>query len=173
LLKSGWRSFKNDFGQLEESLSMTKDEVDAEIKLASEQAADNSRWQQRIEFAESREHRIRHAGEMIESREHRIRHVNEIEENKLHRSEQTAVLVQTNTMLVQNHVNEDGNDNPNSVIQIRVNKIHKCIRTSQDQIVGKSLVVRLYMELANCAKETLRWDRIVVLRAPEVFRVGK
>jgi hypothetical protein len=106
---------------------MAKDEVDAETKLASEQAADKSRLQQRIES--------------VENREHRIRHVNEIEENKLHRSEQTAVLVQTNTMLVQKHVNEDGNDNPNFVIQIRVNKIHQCIRTSQDQIAGKCLIV--------------------------------
>jgi hypothetical protein len=119
---------------------MAKDEVDAEIKLASEQAADNSRWQQRIEFIESREHRIRHVGEMIESREHRNRHINEIEENKLHRSEQTAVLVQTNTMLVQKHVNEDGNDNPNLFIQIRVNKVQQCIRTSQDPTAGKSHV---------------------------------
>jgi hypothetical protein len=133
---------------------MAKDEIDAEIKLASEQAADNSRWQQRIEFVESREHRSRHVdemieskehrnlhvNEMIESREHRNRHVNEIEENKLHRSEQTAVLVQTNTMLVQKHVNEDGNDNPKLVIQIRVNKVHQCNRTSQDPIAGKSLV---------------------------------
>jgi hypothetical protein len=166
LLKSGWRSFKSDFGQVEESLSMAKDEVDAEIKLASEQAAENSRRQQRIEFVENREnrirneinesmehrnrhvnemieskeHRIRHANEINESMEHRIRHVNEIEENKLHRSEQTAVLVQTNKMLVQKHVNEDGNDNPNLVIQIRVNKIHQCLRTSQDPIAGKSLV---------------------------------
>jgi hypothetical protein len=116
LLKSGWRSFKSDFGQLEESLSMAKDEVDAEITLASEQAADNSRWQQRIEFTESREHRIRHVNEMIESREHRNRHFNEIEENKQHRLEQTAVLIQTNKMIVQKHVNEDGNDNPNLVI---------------------------------------------------------
>jgi hypothetical protein len=110
---------------------------------------------------------------MIESKEHRNRHVNKIEENKLDRSEQTAVLIQTNTMLVQKHVNEDGNDNPNLVIQIRVNKIHQCIRTSQDPIIGKSLIILLYMELANCAKETLRWDRIVVLQAPEAFRVGK
>jgi hypothetical protein len=43
---------------------MAKDEVDAEIKFASEQAADNSRWQQRIEFVESREHRIRHVNEI-------------------------------------------------------------------------------------------------------------
>jgi hypothetical protein len=105
---------------------MAKDEVDAEIKLASEKAADKSRLQQRIEF--------------VENREHRILHVNEIEKNKLRQSEQTAVLVQTNTMLVQKHVNEDGNDNPNFVIQIRVNKIHQCIRTSQDPITGKSLV---------------------------------
>jgi hypothetical protein len=167
LLKSGWRSFKSDFGQLEESLSMAKDEVDAEIRLASEQEADNSQWLQRIEFVEnlehrirhvteinesmehrnrhvnemieSKEHRIRHANEINESMEHRNRHVNEIEENKLHRSEQTAALVQTNTMLVQKHVNEDGNDNPNLVIQIRVNKVHQCIRTSQDPIAGKSL----------------------------------
>jgi hypothetical protein len=44
-------------------------------------------------------------------------------------------------MLVQNHVNEDGNDNPNLVINIRVDEIHQCIRTSQDPIAEKSLVV--------------------------------
>jgi hypothetical protein len=108
---------------------------------------------QRIEFVGSREHRIRHVdeinerkehrnhvNEMIESKEHRNRHVSEVEENKLHRLEQTAVLVQTNTMIVQKHVNEDGNDNPNLVIQINVNKVHRCIRTLQDAIAGKCLV---------------------------------
>jgi hypothetical protein len=64
-----------------------------------------------------------------------------VHRQRRNRSEQTAMLVQTNTMLVQKRVNEDGNDNPNSVIEIRVNKVHQCIRTSQDQIAGKSLVV--------------------------------
>jgi hypothetical protein len=124
MFKSRWRSFKTNFGQLEESLSMAKDEVDAEIKLASEQAVDNSQRQQRVEFME-----------------HRIRYVNETEDNKLRLSEPTVVLVQATPMLVQRHDNHDGNDKPDLVIHIKVNNMHRYIRTSQNQITGKGQIV--------------------------------
>jgi hypothetical protein len=105
MFKSRWRSFKTNFGQLEDSLSIAKDEIDAEIKLASEQAVDNSRRQKRVEFME-----------------HRIRYVNETEDNKLRLSEPTVVLVQATPMLDQRH-NHDGNDKPDLVIHIKINDI--------------------------------------------------
>lgn len=38
-LKSFWKTFKVDFGELEERISAAQEEVREEIKLASEQAA--------------------------------------------------------------------------------------------------------------------------------------
>jgi hypothetical protein len=100
-VKSLWQSFTSDFGQLEKDLSMARDEVNEELKLASEQEADKGRRQQYIEFEESSQHRSLHG--------------TEIQESKRHQTEQSMVLGQAKPMLIQRHFKED--DNEYSVVE--------------------------------------------------------
>jgi hypothetical protein len=67
---------------LEEDLSIARNEVDEELKLASEQEAC------------------------------RTLHVAEIQENKRHRTEQSMALGQTKSMMIQKLEKEDGNEYP-------------------------------------------------------------
>lgn len=92
-VKSLWQSFTSDFGQLDKELSMVRDEVNEELKLASEQEAVKGRGQQYIEFEESSRHRSLH--------------VTEIQESKRHRTEQSMVLGQAKSMLIQRLVKDD------------------------------------------------------------------
>ena len=76
-----WKTFKADFGELEERISAAREEVSEEIKLASEQAAHEFRQLQ-----------------MIETRE-----------NQVFRSQQISALAETQDRRVQKRVREEGN----------------------------------------------------------------
>ncbi|KAI9740236.1 MAG: hypothetical protein M1834_004814 [Cirrosporium novae-zelandiae] len=91
-----WKTFKHDFGSLQDNLSVAKDEVDEEIKLASEQSAHNMRELQQIEF---RENHI-----------YRSQQLTEIEENKVFRSQQKIALAETKELGVQKLAKDDGNN---------------------------------------------------------------
>jgi hypothetical protein len=91
LAKSLWKTFKADFGELEENISAAREE----IKLASEQA----------------EHEFRQL-QMIETRENqvfRLLQSTEAEENRRFRSQQISFQEQTRDRQVQKIVMEEGN----------------------------------------------------------------
>jgi translation elongation factor EF-G len=90
-----WKTFKADFGELEERISAARGEVSEEIKLASEQAAH--------EFCQL---------QMIETRENqvfRLLQSAETEENRRFRSQQISALAETQDRLVQKCIREEGN----------------------------------------------------------------
>jgi hypothetical protein len=90
-----WKTFKADFGELEERLSAAREEVCEEIKLASEQAAH--------EF---------HQLQMIENRENqvfRLLQSTEVEENRYFRSQQALALTEAQDRRIQKLVREEGN----------------------------------------------------------------
>lgn len=70
-VKSLWKNFKSDFGQLEENISAKKAEVDEEIHLASEQKIHRIHEQQQIEFKEAQTQRLQQLAEINESRSFR------------------------------------------------------------------------------------------------------
>ncbi|KAF8241688.1 hypothetical protein K440DRAFT_591719, partial [Wilcoxina mikolae CBS 423.85] len=105
--KSAWKSFKDDFGLLEENLSAAKDEVNEEIRLACEQEAHHSRELQRIEFKENQIHRSQHLVEIQESRLHRSKQLVEANENQLFRSQQMISLAEAKELQVQKVVREE------------------------------------------------------------------
>ncbi|KAF8252017.1 hypothetical protein K440DRAFT_658299 [Wilcoxina mikolae CBS 423.85] len=105
--KSVWKSFKSDFGLLEENLSAAKDEVDAEIKLASEQEAHHCRELQLIEFKENQFHRSQHSVEIQESRLYRSQQLVEANENQLFRSQQMIALAEAKELRVQKVAREE------------------------------------------------------------------
>ena len=86
--KSLWKTFKTDFGEIEESISAAREEVSEEIKLASEQAEHEFR-QLQIEFRQL---------QMIEN-----------QENRRFRTQQILVLAETRDRRVQKIVMEEGN----------------------------------------------------------------
>ncbi|KAN0081756.1 ankyrin [Elaphomyces granulatus] len=91
--KSLWKTFKADFGELEENISAAREEVSEEIKLASEQA----------------EHEFRQF-QMIETRENqvfRLLQSTEAEENQRFRSQQISFQEQTRDRRVQKIVMEE------------------------------------------------------------------
>lgn len=67
-VKSLWKDFKGDFEQLEENVSAAKQEVDKEIKLASEQKIQLIHEQLQIE---SEQAQIQRSQQLIEIRESR------------------------------------------------------------------------------------------------------
>jgi hypothetical protein len=126
-VKSLWQSFTSDFGQLDKELSMVRDEVNEELKLASEQEAVKGRGQQYIEFEESSRHRSLH--------------VTEIQESKRHRTEQSMVLGQAKSMLIQRLVKKDGTGYPAIIVCVKVDDVFIFLRTSQNPPTCKGQVV--------------------------------
>jgi hypothetical protein len=90
-----WKTFKADFGELEERISAAREEVSQEIKLASEQAAHEFRQLQMIETRENQVFRLLQSAE--------------VEENRRFRSRQTSALAETQDRRVQKFVREEGN----------------------------------------------------------------
>lgn len=107
--KSAWKTFKGDFGLLEENLSAAKDDVNEEIRLASEQEAYHGRELQRIEFKANRIHRSRHLAEMQESQLHRSTQLAEANDNQSFREQQMIALAEAKELRVQKAVREEGN----------------------------------------------------------------
>ena len=100
-VKSLWKDFKGDFGQLEENISAAKGEVDEEIQLASEQKI------QRI-----------HEHLQIESKQAQIQRsqqLTEIKESRVFRSQQTLALAETKELRIQKVIKEEGLTKPNIV----------------------------------------------------------
>ena len=93
-VKSLWKNFKRDFGQLEENISAAKEDVDEEIKLASETSIQRIHEQLQIE---SKEARIQ-----------RSEHLTEIKENKIFRSQQMLALAETKELRIQKIIKEEG-----------------------------------------------------------------
>ena len=93
--KSLWKTFKADFGELEENISAAREEVSEEIKLASEQAEHEFR---QLQIIETRENQV-----------FRLLQSMEAEENRCFRSQQISFLAQTRDRQVQKIVMEEGN----------------------------------------------------------------
>ena len=93
--KSIWKPFKAEFKEIEESLSAAKDEIIAELQLATEQAAHGFRYLV--------------TSEIEENRTFRLKQVAEIQENKDFRSQQTLALLQTQARQIQKIIKEEGN----------------------------------------------------------------
>ncbi|KAN0068786.1 ankyrin [Elaphomyces granulatus] len=81
--KSLWKTFKADFGELEESISAAREEVSEEIKLASEQAEHEFRQLQIIENQENRRFRTQQISALAETRDRRVQKV--VMEEERHR----------------------------------------------------------------------------------------
>jgi hypothetical protein len=90
-----WKTFKADFGELEERISAAREEVSEEIKLASEHAAHEFRQLQMIETRENQVFRLLQSAE--------------VKENRRFRSRQTSALAETQDQRVQKFVKEEGN----------------------------------------------------------------
>jgi hypothetical protein len=73
--KSLWKTFKADFGQIEESISAAREEVSEEIKLASEQAEHEFRQLQMIENQENRRFRTQQISVLAETRDRRVQKI--------------------------------------------------------------------------------------------------
>jgi len=89
-------------------LSAAKNEVDEEIRLASEQEAHYFRGLQLIEFKETQRHRLQHLDEIQESHLHRSKQRAEAKANQLFRSEQLLTLVEFKELQVQKVIKEEG-----------------------------------------------------------------
>jgi hypothetical protein len=90
-----WKPFKAEFKEIEESLSVAKDEIIAELQLATEQAAHSFRYLV--------------TNEIEENRILRLKQVAEIQENKDFRLQQTLALLQTQARQIQKIIKEEGN----------------------------------------------------------------
>ena len=97
-MKSLWKDFKGDFGQLEENISAAKEEVDEEIKLASEQKMQRIHEQLQIE---SEQAQIQRSQQLIE-----------IKENRVFRSQQTLALAETKELRIQKIIKDAGMSKP-------------------------------------------------------------
>jgi hypothetical protein len=93
-LKSAWKSFKIEFNEIEENLSITKDEIMEELKLASEQTTHDFR---QLLTAESEENKL-----------FRQKEVAEMTNNEDFRSQQSLTLLQNQTRQVQKIKKEEG-----------------------------------------------------------------
>lgn len=98
-VKSPWKDFKRDFGQLEENVSAAKEEVDAEIQLASEQKIERIHEQLQIESKQAQIQRSQQSTEIMESR--------------VFRSQQTLALAETKELRIQKLIKEQGMSKPN------------------------------------------------------------
>ena len=92
--KFAWKSFKTEFNDIEENLSLVKDEITEEIKLASEHAAHDLR---RLLEAEIEDNRIG-----------RSKQVAEIHKMEDFREQQALALHQNRARQVQKLVKEEG-----------------------------------------------------------------
>ncbi|KAA8907989.1 ankyrin repeat-containing domain protein [Sphaerosporella brunnea] len=107
LLKSLVKPYSVDFGPLQESLDATREEVDAEILLASELKAHSSRELQRIEFRENERHRSHYRVEVQENRVARSLQGNEAKANRWFRSEQLVRTAEINKLQIQKIAKEE------------------------------------------------------------------
>jgi len=73
--KSLWKTFKADFGEIEESISAAREEVSEEIKLASEQAEHEFRQLQMIENQENQRFRTQQISVLAETRDRRVQKI--------------------------------------------------------------------------------------------------
>jgi len=92
--KSLWKSFKSDFGDIEESLSAAKDEIREELQLASEQAAHDFRCLLTAEIKENRMHRLQLTAD--------------IQENKHFRAQQSLALRNAQDREIQKILRNEG-----------------------------------------------------------------
>ena len=92
-VKSLWKDFKGDFRQLEENISAAKEEVDEEIKLASEQKMQLIHEQLQVE---SKQARSQYSQQLIE-----------IEESRLFRSQQKLALAKNEELRIQKIFNQE------------------------------------------------------------------
>ncbi|KAF8544009.1 hypothetical protein BDD12DRAFT_977932 [Trichophaea hybrida] len=106
-VKSLSSSFKDDFGLLEQNLSAARDEVDAEIRLASEQKAHGCRELQQIEYRKNERYRSGYQVEVQENRIHRSLEQTEITANRLFRSLQLVGMAKQNQLQLQKIVREE------------------------------------------------------------------
>lgn len=97
-VKSLWKDFKGDFGQLEENISAAKEEVDEEIKLASEQKMQLIHEQLQIESEQAQIQRSQQLTEITESR--------------VFRSQQTLALAETKELRIKKVIKEEGMSKP-------------------------------------------------------------
>ncbi|KAN0066982.1 ankyrin [Elaphomyces granulatus] len=81
--KSLWKTFKADFGEIEERISAAREEVSEEIKLASEQAEHEFRQLQMIENQENRRFRAQQISVLAETRDRRVQKI--VMEEERHR----------------------------------------------------------------------------------------
>ena len=93
-VKPLWKEFKIDFKQLEENISAAKEEVDEEIKLASEQKMQRIHEQLQIESEQAQIQRSQQLAEIKESR--------------VFRSQQTLALAETKELRIQKIIKEEG-----------------------------------------------------------------
>ena len=93
-VKSLWKDFKGDFEQLEENISAAKQEVDEEIKLASEQKMQLIHEQLQIESEQAQIQRSQQ--------------LTEIRESRSFRSQQTLALAETKELRIQKIIKEEG-----------------------------------------------------------------
>lgn len=96
-VKSLWKDFKSDFGQLEENISAAKEEVDEEIRLASEQKIERIHEQLQIESGEAQIQRSQQ--------------LTEIKESRVFRSQQRIALANTEELRIQKIIKEEGISN--------------------------------------------------------------
>ncbi|KAI9658885.1 MAG: hypothetical protein M1821_001845, partial [Bathelium mastoideum] len=90
--KAAWKSFKLEFGEIEECLSAAKDEIKEELQLASEQARHDLN---RLLITE-----------IAENKAMRLQQVVDIQENKQFRSQQMRALEQSKERQIQKTINE-------------------------------------------------------------------
>lgn len=93
-LKSIWKSFKIEFKDIEENLSLAKDEITEELQLASEQAAHGFRRLLSAEIEDNRAARLKQVAEMHKMEDFR--------------EQQTLALHQNRARQVQKILKEDG-----------------------------------------------------------------
>jgi hypothetical protein len=109
LAKSLIKPYSVDFGPLELRLTAAREEVKAEIRLASEQRAQSSRALQQIEFKANERHRSDFGVEIQENRVGRWLQRTEAMANSVFRSQQHAMTSEIKNRQVQRSVKEDGN----------------------------------------------------------------
>ena len=92
-VKSLWKDFKGDFRQLEENISAAKEEVDEEIKLASEQKMQLIHEQLQVD---SKQAQSQYSQQLTE-----------IKESRLFRSQQKVALAKNEELRIQKIINQE------------------------------------------------------------------
>jgi hypothetical protein len=139
LAKSLVKSYSVDFGALEMRLNAAKGEVDAEIRLASEQRAHSSHALQQIEFSANERHRSDFRVEVRENRESRLLQQTEAKANRWFRSQQLVDMSERQDRQIQKIVKEEGTaGNINPVVPIRCLTECHC-RAGSNPVTSKGL----------------------------------